>query len=96
MPSCGAAKAAKKASLAVLKIVPPWASIASRRMASWRASALCIASGWRSQRGVLSSRSVKRKVIVPAGRSAMAGLAGVDPDVGASAGTDMIEITPPP
>src|SRR3712207_3144641 len=45
--------------------------MAARISASWRPRAARIASGWCSQRAVLPSMSVNRKVTVPLGRLAM-------------------------
>jgi hypothetical protein len=45
--------------------------------AMWRATAVCMAARSRSQRAVLPSMSVKRKVTVPLGRLGMIGLKGV-------------------
>src|SRR5829696_1915110 len=45
--------------------------MAARSSASWRARAPCIAAGCSSQRRVLPSMSVNRKVTVPVGRPAM-------------------------
>src|SRR5690242_18120162 len=46
----------------------------SRKSWSWRATARCIAAGYCSQRLVLPSISVKRKVMVPVGYDGNPGL----------------------
>src|SRR5579862_412552 len=67
-------KATQKASPSVLKTVPWWRAIASRITASCRATALRMASGWRSQRTVEPSMSVKRKTTAPAGVAPLSGV----------------------
>src|SRR5918993_3231749 len=59
--------AAQKASPTVLKTWPPWASMALRRILSWRARAVRILSGLFSHILLEPSMSVNRKVTVPPG-----------------------------
>src|SRR5207253_4932165 len=63
----GVWKAAQKASPTVLNTTPSFASMQERSSASCRSRADCIASRCCSQRLVLLSTSVKRKVTVPVG-----------------------------
>ena len=62
------AKVAQKASPTVLKTKPLRASMARRRISSWRARAPDMDSGLLSHIFVEPSTSVNRKVTVPVGR----------------------------
>ena len=62
---------APKPSPAVENTWPPLASIALRRISSWRANAAPIASGNESHNGVDPSMSVNRNVTVPEGVNAV-------------------------
>jgi hypothetical protein len=67
-------KASCTASLTVLKWTTSCFGIAASSKATGRSTAIIIATRSRSQRAVLPSMSLKRKVTVPEGRSGMIGL----------------------
>jgi hypothetical protein len=64
-------KAAQKASPIVLKTWPPWASMALRKISSWRERTVRIVSGLFSHILLEPSMSVNRKVTVPLGGAAI-------------------------